>query len=100
MSGKAPGLLRMTGPLVVSFWMRALFSFVDTYYASFLGDASVAAIGLSYPFEFVMIAVWVGLSTGLTSTFSRAMGAKEEAKLQQYLRATGRLVLLLSLIHI
>jgi Na+-driven multidrug efflux pump len=94
LSDEAPGLLRMTGPLVVSFWMRALFSFVDTYYASFLGDASVAAIGLSYPFEFVMIAVWVGLSTGLTSTFSRAMGAREEAKLQQYLRATGRLVIL------
>ena len=84
----------MTGPLVVSFWMRALFSFVDTYYASFLGDASVAAIGLSYPFEFVMIAVWVGLSTGLTSNFSRAMGAREETKLRQYLAASGRLVLL------
>jgi len=84
----------MTGPLVVSFWMRALFSFVDTYYASFLGDASVAAIGLSYPFEFVMIAVWVGLSTGLTSNFSRAMGAREETKLRQYLAASWRLVLL------
>ena len=84
----------MTGPLVVSFWMRALFSFVDTYYASFLGDASVAAIGLSYPFEFVMIAVWVGLSTGLTSNFSRAMGAREETKLRQYLEASWRLVLL------
>ena len=94
MSERAPGLLRMTGPLVVSFWMRALFSFVDTYYASFLGDASVAAIGLSYPFELVMIAVWVGLSTGLTSTFSRAMGAREETKLRQYLDATWRLVLL------
>lgn len=94
MSERAPGLLRMTGPLVVSFWMRALFSFVDTYYASFLGDASVAAIGLSYPFELIMIAVWVGLSTGLTSTFSRAMGAREETKLRQYLDATWRLVLL------
>jgi MATE family, multidrug efflux pump len=94
LSDQAPGLLRMTGPLVVSFWMRALFSFVDTYYASFLGDASVAAIGLSYPFEFVMIAVWVGLSTGLTSNFSRAMGAKEETKLRQYLEASWRLVLL------
>jgi Na+-driven multidrug efflux pump len=84
----------MTVPLVVSFWMRSLFSFVDTYYASFLSDAAVAAIGLSYPFEFVMIAVWVGMSTGLTSNFSRAMGAGEETKLQQYLKATWTLVLL------
>jgi Na+-driven multidrug efflux pump len=80
----------MTLPLVVSFWMRSLFSFVDTYYASFLSDAAVAAIGLSYPFEFMMIAVWVGMSTGLTSNFSRAMGAGEETKLRQYLRRRGR----------
>jgi len=84
----------MTVPLVISFWMRSLFSFVDTYYASFLSDAAVAAIGLSFPFEFMMIAVWVGMSTGLTSNFSRAMGAGEEAKLRQYLKATWTLVLL------
>ena len=91
---KRPSLLMMTVPLVVSFWMRSLFSFVDTYYASFLSDAAVAAIGLSFPFEFMMIAVWVGMSTGLTSNFSRAMGAGEETKLRQYLKATWTLVLL------
>jgi Na+-driven multidrug efflux pump len=84
----------MTLPLIVSFWMRSLFTFVDTYYASFLSDAAVAAIGLSFPFEFMMIAVWVGMSTGLTSNFSRAMGAREETKLRQYLKATWTLVLL------
>jgi putative MATE family efflux protein len=91
---KRPTLLMMTFPLVISFWMRALFTFVDTYYASFLSDAAVAAIGLSFPFEFLMIAVWVGLSTGLTSNFSRAMGAGEETKLRQYVKATWTLVLL------
>jgi len=91
---KRPTLLMMTIPLIVSFWMRSLFTFVDTYYASFLSDAAVAAIGLSFPFEFVMIAVWVGMSTGLTSNFSRAMGAREETKLRQYLKATWILVLL------
>jgi Na+-driven multidrug efflux pump len=93
-SPKRPTLLMMTLPLIVSFWMRSLFTFVDTYYASFLSDAAVAAIGLSFPFEFMMIAVWVGMSTGLTSNFSRAMGAGEETKLRQYLKATWTLVLL------
>jgi putative MATE family efflux protein len=89
----APGILQMAAPLVVSFWMRALFTFVDTIYASTLGDASVAAIGLSLPWEFLMIAAWVGLSTGLTSNLARAMGAREETKLKQYLRASRTLVL-------
>jgi hypothetical protein len=39
-----------------------------------------------------MIAVWVGLSTGLTSNLARAMGARDEARIQQALATTWRLV--------
>ena len=67
----------MSGPLVISFWMRAVVTFVDTIFAAFLGDRAVAAIGLTVPLEFLMIAAWVGLSTGMTSALSRAMGAGE-----------------------
>src|SRR5262245_40356555 len=87
-NGGDPSVLRMAAPLVVSFWMRSLFTFVDTIYASTLGDASVAAIGLSLPFEFLMIAVWVGLSTGLTSNLARAMGARPGDRIRQYLGST------------
>jgi putative MATE family efflux protein len=83
----------MTAPLVVSFWMRAAFTFVDTAYAATIGDPAVAAIGLAVPFEFVMIAVWVGLSTGLTSCLSTAMGERDQGKIRQYLTAARRLVL-------
>ena len=88
----APSVLRMAAPLVVSFWMRAAVTMVDTVYASFLGDAAVAAVGLTIPLEFLMIAVWVGLSTGLTSALSRAMGSGQGARIAQYLRASWRLV--------
>lgn len=91
----APGILQMAAPLVVSFWMRSLFTFVDTIYASTLGDDAVAAIGLSLPFEFLMIAVWVGLSTGLTSNLSRAMGGREDVKIAQILKVAWNLVLLM-----
>ena len=91
-----PSVLRMSGPLVVSFVMRSAFTFVDTVYAAYEGDAAVAAIGLTFPFEFAMIAVWVGLSTGLTSTLSRAMGARQGRKIEQYLAATWRLVWIVS----
>lgn len=73
--------------------MRAAFTLVDTAYAATIGDAAVAAVGLTVPFEFLMIAVWVGLSTGLTSCLSRAMGAGDNAKVRQYLAASWRLVL-------
>jgi Na+-driven multidrug efflux pump len=87
-----PTLLSMSVPLIISFWMRAAVTFVDTIFAAMLGDASVAAIGLAIPFEFLMIALWVGLSTGLTSGLSRAMGARDSIRIRQYLRTTWRLV--------
>ena len=87
-----PSVLRMAAPLVVSFWMRAAVTLVDTVYAAILGDASVAAIGLVVPLEFLMIAVWVGLSTGLTSGLSRAMGEGQGAKIAQYLQVCWRAI--------
>ena len=77
---------------MVSFVMRSAFTFVDTIYAAILGDAAVAAIGLTFTFEFVMVAFWIGLSTGLTSVLSRSIGAREGKKIEQYLSAAWRLV--------
>ena len=85
-------ILAMAAPLVVSFWMRSLFTFVDTAYAATLGDAAVAAVGLSIPLEFLMIACWVGMSTGLTSQLSQAMGARQGARIEQLLAMTRRVV--------
>jgi len=84
--------MRMAAPLIVSFWMRATVTFVDTIYAARVGDSAVAAIGLAVPFEFLMIALWVGLSTGLTSGLSRAMGARQALRIEQYLSACWRMV--------
>lgn len=91
-----PSLLRLAGPLIVSFWMRSAFTFVDTAYAATIGDSAVAAIGLTAPFEFLMIALWVGLSTGLTSALSRAMGARQSDKIEQYRRLAWKMVVAVS----
>ena len=95
-SNADPTLLRMSAPLMVSFIMRAAFTFVDTAYAATIGDSAVAAIGLTVPIEFLMISIWVGLSTGLTSALSRSMPAHEGGKIQQYLQASWQLVWLIS----
>ncbi len=91
-------LLRLAGPLIFSFWFRSAFQWVDTFYAASLGDlgdASIAAIGLTAPLEFLLIATWVGLSSSLTSRMAAAMGAREGAKIEQLLKSTRRLVTLL-----
>jgi Na+-driven multidrug efflux pump len=75
--------------------MRQLFTFVDTYFAAEIGDHAVAGIGLAFPYEFLMVAFWVGTSTGMTSLLSRALGAHEGAKLDQVVRVTRGIVVLL-----
>jgi Na+-driven multidrug efflux pump len=82
----------MAAPLVVSFWMRAAVTFVDTVFAATIGEAAVAAVGLTLPLEFLMIAVWAGLSTGLTSALARAMGARRGHEVDPHLRTAWRLV--------
>ena len=88
-----PTLIAMTAPLVLSFWMRSAFSFVDTAYAATLGDAAIAAIGLAIPLEFLMIACWVGLSNGLTARLSQAMGAGQSTRIQQLTASAWRMIL-------
>jgi Na+-driven multidrug efflux pump len=102
----SPSVLKMATPLVISFWMRAAFTLVDTIYASKCGatpaasDSAVASIGLTLPYEYLMIALWVGLSTGLTSALSRAMGERAGGKIEQYLKSSWTLVWCLSPIFI
>src|SRR4029450_1381651 len=50
------------------------------------------AVGLTIPFEFLMIACWVGVSTGLTSHLSQAMGARQGARIEQLLTTARRIV--------
>jgi Na+-driven multidrug efflux pump len=88
-----PTILRMSAPLILSFWMRSLLTFVDLGFASTQGDAAIAAVGgLSFPYEILMVACWVGVSTGMTSNLSQAMGRREGARIEQVIRTSRRIV--------
>ena len=95
---ESASILRLSAPLIVSFWLRAAFQWVDTVYATYLEgleDASVAAIGLAVPFEFMLIACWVGASNGLTARLSAALGARQGERIEELKRAARRLVTVL-----
>ncbi len=86
-------ILKMAAPLVLSFQMRSLFTFVDLAFAATLGDAAIAAVGgLSFPYEILMAACWVGVSTGMTSNLSQAMGRRQGGRIDQVLSVSRRVV--------
>lgn len=96
------GLVRLAVPLVISFWVREAFALVDTVYASTFprGEAAIAAIGLTSPYRLLMIACWVGTSSGLTSHLSSAIGAREGQRVDQLLRASLKIVVVLCLVFL
>ncbi len=61
-----------------------------------LGDASIAAIGLALPFEFLSIACWVGTSNGLTAHLAAAMGAQEGDRVEQLKSAAWKIIVALA----
>ncbi|MHC4391011.1 MAG: MATE family efflux transporter [Planctomycetota bacterium] len=92
MRNKPKSILTLAWPLVISFTMRSLFNFVDTFYAAEIGDAAIAAIGLTIPLEFMFIATWVGLSNALTSLLGKAMGAREPVRIAQLVRVSYKII--------
>jgi len=90
-------LRRMATPLVLSFTLRFIFTFVDLGYARFLRDdnAAVAAIGFYMPFHSVFVAVWVGLSAGFTASLSRAFGRRDQAEVKRLKRGILRILFFL-----
>ena len=90
-------LQRMATPLMVSFTLRFLFTFVDLAYAAVLGEdaAAVAAIGFYAPLQSIYIAIWVGLSAGFPACLSKAFGHRDDVRIRQLKRSMLRLLAVL-----
>lgn len=101
-------LLPLALPLVISFWLRSAFAWVDTIFASLLhsdidgaiGDASIAAIGLTLPLDFLLTAFWVGTSNGVTARLAAAIGAGRSDEVAQIKKSTHKIILGLCLFAI
>jgi putative MATE family efflux protein len=70
---------RIALPASVGMFFNTLFNFVDSYFASLLGTDALAALSVSFPGFFLMIAIGSGLSQGSTAMISHALGAGDRA---------------------
>ena len=68
---------RIALPASVGMFFNTMFNFVDTYCAGLLGTEALAALSVSFPLFFLMIAVGSGLSQGATAMISHALGAAD-----------------------
>ncbi len=78
-----PGLIRQLAvPASVGFFFNTMYNMVDTYFAGLISTGALAALSLSFPVFFIVVAMGSGLGTGATALMATALGAnrREEAR--------------------
>jgi putative MATE family efflux protein len=79
-----PGLIRRIAmPASIGFFFNTMYNVVDTYYGGLISTQALAALSLSFPVFFVVIAMGSGISTGSTALIANALGSgrKDKGKL-------------------
>jgi len=74
---------RIAIPASVGYFFNTMFNVVDTFFGGLISTQVVAALSLSFPVFFIIIAMGVGVSTGTTALIANALGAgaRKEARL-------------------
>lgn len=68
---------RLALPASVGFLFNTLFNVVDTYFGGLISTEVLAALSLSLPLFFIIVAIGTGLSTGTTALIANALGAAD-----------------------
>ena len=69
-------LLSMSGPMMLSMLIQALYNVVDSVFVSYISEGALTAVSLAYPMQNLMIAVATGTGVGVNALLSRNLGEK------------------------
>lgn len=81
-----PMLIRAIAvPTSIGFFFNTMYNVVDTYYGGQLSTDALAALSLSFPVFFMIIALGSGIATGTTALISNAIGEGDRKKASAYI---------------
>ena len=81
-------IIKMAVPVSVGFFFHTMFNVVDTYFASQINSVAVAAITITFPIFFMIIAISSGTRQGATALIANAEGANNKDLAKQYVIQT------------
>ena len=81
-------IIKMAIPVSVGFFFHTMFNVVDTYFASQINSVAVAAITITFPIFFMIVAISSGTRTGATALIANAEGANNKELAKQYVIQT------------
>jgi len=70
-------VITMSLPVIFSMMIQALYNFVDSLYVARINEQALTALGLAFPLQMIIIAVFVGLGVGINSSIARKLGEKD-----------------------
>ncbi len=80
-SAPVPHLVRRLAiPAGTGFFFNTMFNVVDTWYGGQLSTSALAAMSLSFPVFFLILAVGGGISTGATALIGNALGRNDRVE--------------------
>jgi putative MATE family efflux protein len=88
----------MALPVSVGFFFHTMFNVVDTYFASQINSVAVAAITITFPIFFMIIAISSGTRQGATALIANAEGANNKDLAKQYVIQTISFSILASIL--
>lgn len=85
-SASIPALIRRLAiPAGTGFFFNTMFNVVDTWYGGKLSTTALAAMSLSFPVFFILLAVGAGVSSSTTALIGHALGRGNEEEAHHYL---------------
>lgn len=93
-----PSLIKKIAiPASVGFFFNTMYNVVDTYYAGLLSTDALAALSISFPVFFLIIALSSGVSTGTTSILANSLGSGDSTRSSHNAQQAISFALLLSI---
>lgn len=89
---------RLAIPAGTGFFFNTMFNVVDTWYGGQLSTSALAAMSLSFPVFFLILAVGSGVATGTTALIGNALGRKDYDEAKLYLTQSLSFALLHALL--
>ena len=71
-------VIKLSIPIIVAMSVQTIYSLTDTFWVSGLGADALAAVGFSFPFFLIQMALTGGLGVGGGAAISRRIGARDK----------------------
>ena len=93
-------LISMAVPMMLSFFIQALYNLVDSMFVARLSENALTAVSLAFPVQSVISAIGVGTGVGLSASVSRALGSRDRDKADRLAGSTVFVMLVWSVLFL